>query len=120
GRVKWVFAGPDDAVKFAQIPGNYRGVGVDLFSGTKDQQALLYDWARYEESRAASLARVPKLTKSDEPAIIYFTSGTTNLPKIVEHSHVSYPLGHLTTLAWIGVRPGDIHSVISAPGWGKH
>src|SRR5690606_22734482 len=28
--------------------------------------------------------------------------------------------GHLTTLAWIGVRPGDIHSVISAPGWGKH
>lgn len=120
GRVRWVFAGPDDAVKFAEVPGKYSGVGVDLFSGTKDQQAALWDWSRYEESRAASVARVPKLTKSGDPSLLYFTSGTTSLPKIVVHSHLSYPLGHLTTMSWIGVRPGDIHSVISAPGWGKH
>ena len=51
---------------------------------------------------------------------MYFTSGTTKLPKIAVHSHTSYPLGHFTTMSWLGVRPGDVHSVISAPGWAKH
>lgn len=120
GNVKWVFAGPGDAVKFAAVPGKYRGIGINLDSGTQDQRALLFDWARYEESRAASEATIPKRTASGDAAIIYFTSGTTSLPKIVEHSHVSYPLGHLSTLAWLGIRPGDTHLVISAPGWGKH
>ena len=120
GRVRWVFAGPEDAVKFAEVPGDYRGVGVGLDEGTQEQRATLYDWARFEESRAASVRSVPKATTSADPALLYFTSGTTSLPKIVVHSHVSYPLGHLTTLSWIGVRPGDVHSVISAPGWAKH
>lgn len=120
GQVKWVFAGPEDAVKFAEVPGSYRGVGVGLDAGTQDQRAALWEWARYEESRSASIAAVAKTTASSDPALLYFTSGTTNLPKIVVHSHTSYPLGHLTTMAWIGVRPGDVHSVISAPGWGKH
>lgn len=120
GSVKWVFAGPNDAVKFATVPGKYRGIGVGLDSGTADQRALLFGWERYEESRAGSEAPIPKRTASGDAAIIYFTSGTTSLPKIVEHSHVSYPLGHLTTLAWLGIRPGDTHLVISAPGWGKH
>lgn len=120
GRVSWVFAGPDDAVKFAGIPGGFRGVGVGLDAGSMDQRAALYDWERFEESRSASLAPIPKLTKSTDPALLYFTSGTTKLPKIAVHSHTSYPLGHLTTMSWLGVRPGDVHSVISAPGWAKH
>ena len=126
GGVKWVFAGPNDAVKFVAaggepgVAGRYRGIGVGLDAGTQDQRALLWDWARYEESRAASDAPITKRTASGDAAIIYFTSGTTSLPKIVEHSHVSYPLGHLTTMSWLGVRPGDTHLVISAPGWGKH
>ncbi|CAG7622128.1 Acetyl-coenzyme A synthetase [Leucobacter soli] len=124
GRVRWVFAAAEDAMKFAGVPGGYRRVGVG-FDGpragaTQDQRAALYDWLRYEESSAGSLAPVAKTTASSDPALIYFTSGTTSLPKIVEHSHTSYPLGHLTTTAWIGVRPGDVHSVVSAPGWGKH
>ena len=52
--------------------------------------------------------------------LIYFTSGTTSKPKLVEHSQVSYPVGHLTTMAWIGVKPGDVHLAISSPGWAKH
>src|SRR5699024_8348868 len=72
------------------------------------------------ESTAASLAPVAQTTGSADACLIYFTSGTTSLPKIVVHTHLSYPLGHLTTMSWIGVRPGDTHSVISAPGWGKH
>ena len=120
GRVRWVFAGPEDAVKFVGIAGSFRGVGVGLDEGTMDQRAALYDWARFEESRSASQAKIAKRTHSADPALLYFTSGTTKLPKIVVHSHTSYPLGHFTTMAWLGVRPGDVHSVISAPGWAKH
>ncbi|WP_025133475.1 AMP-binding protein [Leucobacter sp. PH1c] len=119
-RVRWVFAAPEDAVKFTEVPGSYRGVGVGLAAGTKDQRAALWEWAHYEESRSAGAGAVPKTTRSTDPALIYFTSGTTSLPKIVVHSHTSYPLGHLTTMSWLGVRPGDTHLVISAPGWGKH
>ena len=120
GRVRFVFAGPEDAVKFTEVPGDYRGVGVGLDAGTQDQRAALYDWLRFEESRAGSIAPVAKTTASDDPALLYFTSGTTSLPKIVVHTHTSYPLGHLTTMSWLGVRPGDVHLVISAPGWAKH
>ncbi len=120
GRVRWVFAAPEDAVKFAAVPGSYRGVAVGFDEATQDQRAALYDWLHFDESRSSSLAAVPKRTKSEDTSLIYFTSGTTSLPKIVEHSHTSYPLGHLSTMAWIGVRPGDVHSVVSAPGWGKH
>ncbi|QAB18677.1 AMP-dependent synthetase [Leucobacter muris] len=119
GRVRWVFAAADDALKFADVPGDYGRVGVGLEQAHRDQRAALFDWLRYEESSAASLAVIPHTTASADPSLIYFTSGTTSLPKIVEHSHTSYPLGHLTTTAWIGVRPGDVHSVVSAPGWGK-
>ncbi|MGO1539449.1 MAG: AMP-binding protein [Leucobacter sp.] len=120
GNVSLVIADPDDAMKFTRVPGSYRGIVVGFEAGSRDQRAALYDWLPYEESHSASLAPVPKRTVSSDPALLYFTSGTTSLPKIVVHSHTSYPLGHLTTMAWIGVRPGDVHSVISAPGWGKH
>ena len=120
GQVRWVFAAAEDAVKFAEVPGDYRRVGVGFDAATQDQRAALFDWLRFEESSAASHAPIARITASTDPALIYFTSGTTSLPKIVVHSHTSYPVGHLSTLAWIGVRPGDTHSVVSAPGWGKH
>ncbi|ARZ67103.1 acetyl-CoA synthetase [Streptomyces albireticuli] len=59
-------------------------------------------------------------TFADDPLLLYFTSGTTARPKLVQHTHVSYPVGHLTTMYWIGLRPGDVHLNISSPGWAKH
>ncbi|HEY0593946.1 MAG TPA: AMP-binding protein [Thermoanaerobaculia bacterium] len=59
-------------------------------------------------------------TKADDPLLLYFTSGTTAKPKMVLHSHASYPVGHLSTMYWIGVREGDVHWNISSPGWAKH
>ena len=56
---------------------------------------------------------------SDE-LLIYFTSGTTAKPKLVQHTYGSYPIGHLTTMYWIGLKKGDLHYNISAPGWAKH
>lgn len=57
---------------------------------------------------------------STDRMLLYFTSGTTSRPKLVEHTHVSYPVGHLSTMFWLGLRPGDVHLNISSPGWAKH
>jgi len=59
-------------------------------------------------------------THADDPLLLYFTSGTTARPKLVLHTHSSYPVGHLSTLYWLGLQPGDVHFNISSPGWAKH
>jgi acetyl-CoA synthetase len=69
---------------------------------------------------AAALFTPQGFTRASDPLLLYFTSGTTAKPKLVLHSHVSYPVGHLSTMYWIGLQPGDIHLNISSPGWAKH
>ena len=59
-------------------------------------------------------------TAADDPLLLYFTSGTTAKPKLVLHSHLSYPVGHLSTMYWLGLQPGDMHLNVSSPGWAKH
>ena len=59
-------------------------------------------------------------TDAQDPLMLYFTSGTTALPKLVLHTQQSYPVGHLSTMFWIGIRPDDTHFNISTPGWAKH
>lgn len=58
-------------------------------------------------------------TNADDDLFYFFTSGTTGMPKIVVHSHFTYPVGHLTSATWIGLRKGDLHYNISQPGWAK-
>jgi acetyl-CoA synthetase len=77
-------------------------------------------WHAYEDSHAASDGDAHARTNSDDLLLLYFTSGTTARPKLVAHTHASYPVGHLSTLYWIGLRPGDVHLNLSSPGWAKH
>jgi len=78
-------------------------------------------WTRFEDAYGASSNFQPDgVTKAADPLLLYFTSGTTSKPKLVLHSHQSYPVGHLSTMYWIGLKPGDIHWNISSPGWAKH
>ncbi len=78
-------------------------------------------WLAFEDSAAlADEFAEGAPTTGDDPLLLYFTSGTTARPKLVLHTHASYPVGHLTTLRWLGLRPGDVHLNLSSPGWAKH
>jgi acetyl-CoA synthetase len=115
GNAKFVIARDADVAKFADVPGDFTrilvGSGSDSATG----------WVDYAGSAAAETSFEPDgVTASTDTLLLYFTSGTTALPKLVEHSHISYPIGHLSTMYWIGAKPGDVHMNISSPGWAKH
>lgn len=85
------------------------------------EQAEDEGWRAYGEASRFPEAFVPDgETAADDPLLLYFTSGTTAKPKLVLHSHRSYPVGALSTMYWLGLKPGDIHLNISSPGWAKH
>lgn len=112
GRVRHVIVRAEEAAKFADVPGRYTRTTV---GGTVE------GWRPYEQAYAAPARFEPNgATNATDPLMLYFTSGTTARPKLVEHTHVSYPVGHLATMYWIGLRPGDVHLNISSPGWAKH
>ncbi|MEU9517642.1 isobutyrate:CoA ligase IbuL [Streptomyces sp. NPDC048224] len=114
GRVRHVIARSEDTGKFDDVPGDYTRVAVG-------GAAPAPGWRPYEDVYSASDGFVPDgPTAADDPLMLYFTSGTTARPKLVEHTHVSYPVGHLATMYWIGLTPGDVHLNISSPGWAKH
>jgi acetyl-CoA synthetase len=73
----------------------------------------------FDEARAAP-ARVDQAPTRADDLLLYFTSGTTARPEVVLHTHASYPVGHLSTMYWLGLREGDVHQNISSPGWAKH
>lgn len=78
-------------------------------------------WVPYAASAGCATDFAPSgETLATDPMLLYFTSGTTAKPKLVVHTHQSYPVGHLSTMYWLGLRPGDIHWNISSPGWAKH
>ena len=78
-------------------------------------------WTDYGDLLAAPPGFAPDgPTGADDPILLYFTSGTTSKPKLVMHSHRSYGAGSLSTMYWLGLRPGDVHLNVSSPGWAKH
>ncbi|MER6129965.1 AMP-binding protein, partial [Streptomyces sp. NPDC001795] len=112
GRVRHVVVRAEDTAKFDEVPGRYTRIAV---GGAPEA------WRAYEQAYTADADFVPDgPTHADDPLMLYFTSGTTARPKLVEHTHVSYPIGHLATMYWIGLEPGDVHLNISSPGWAKH
>lgn len=78
-------------------------------------------WIAYSAADAGVVPfRGAVATRADDLLFLYFTSGTTSRPKLVAHTHTSYPVGHLSTMYWLGLQPGDVHLNLSSPGWAKH
>jgi acetyl-CoA synthetase len=112
GGIRHVIAAADIAPKFADLPGGYTRIAVG---------STVPGWVRYDDCYGEQPQFAPDgETRADDPFLLYFTSGTTATPKLVLHSHQSYPVGHLSTMYWLGLRPGDVHLNISSPGWAKH
>jgi acetyl-CoA synthetase len=112
GKTRHVISTHGLAEKFASLAGDYTRILV----GDREQ-----GWIPYEQAYEQSSDFTPDgETNANDPFLLYFTSGTTALPKLVLHTHQSYPIGHLATMYWIGIRPDDVHLNISTPGWAKH
>ncbi|MGY2894726.1 AMP-binding protein [Deinococcus sp. UYEF24] len=111
GEVKHVVTEAGETGKFGGLEGFTRfSIGAaagwtDLLTGTVIQPATF---------------TATNETLASDPVLLYFTSGTTSRPKLVTHTHQSYPAGSLSTLAWLGLQAGDVHWNISSPGWAKH
>ena len=113
GGARFVIANAADTAKFDEIDGE--------FTRHRGRRPGRPGWHSYADAYdVASAGPFDPQTTVDDPLLIYFTSGTTSKPKLVEHSQISYPVGHMSTMAWIGGRPGDVHLAISSPGWAKH
>jgi acetyl-CoA synthetase len=123
GDVRHVVAEIGQISKFADVAGDWTRVVVPTSLAGSNYYGVLDDkpWHRYEESLDAPAAFEPDgVTLAGDPLLLYFTSGTTSQPKLVGHTQASYPVGHLSTMYWIGIKPGDVHLNISSPGWAKH
>lgn len=118
GRARHVIVREADTAKFAEVPGDYTRITV-ADRGAADVPGWLDFHQAFSEPGRGDF-EPDGVTHADDPLMLYFTSGTTARPKLVEHTHVSYPVGHLSTMYWIGLRPGDVHLNISSPGWAKH
>jgi acetyl-CoA synthetase len=120
GRVRHVIVAERDAVKFADVVADVTRIVV----GTAAPADGRSGWSDYADAFAPGRPQAPPTahpgTAPGDPLLYYFTSGTTTRPKLVEHTQASYPVGHLSTMYWLGLRPGDIHLAISSPGWAKH
>lgn len=112
GGVKHVVVGAVQVPKFEAITGSFSRVCVGA------AQPGWVDFAASED--AATLFDPQGVTRATDPMLLYFTSGTTSQPKLVLHTHQSYPVGHLSTMYWLGLKAGDVHLNISSPGWAKH
>ncbi|MFL6718514.1 MAG: AMP-binding protein, partial [Burkholderiaceae bacterium] len=112
GAIRHVVAQSSEAAKFEGMAGSYTRIAVG---------GRVQGWHDIADAAGAPAAFTPDGdTLASDPLLLYFTSGTTSRPKLVLHSHQSYPVGHLSTMYWIGLERGGLHWNISSPGWAKH
>lgn len=114
GQAQFVVAGPADAAKFDEVDAEV----VRIVVGGESSRDQDFDYA--DAGRESAEFDPQGKSRADDLLLLYFTSGTTSKAKMVAHSHVSYPVGHLSTMYWMGLAPGDVHLNVASPGWAKH
>jgi len=79
-------------------------------------------WNSYSEdmSVASSSLNNVEPTRSDDPLLIYFTSGTVGYPKMVLHTQASCAIGHIISAKyWHDLTASDLMWTLSDTGWAK-
>jgi acetyl-CoA synthetase len=112
GRVGHVITDAAGTEKFRGLSGTFQRHVVG---------AQVPGWVSFEQAYGEWPAFIPHGDSLPaEPILLYFTSGTTRKPKLVIQTQLSYPVGHLSTMYWLGLQEGDVHMNVSSPGWAKH
>ncbi|MES1924470.1 AMP-binding protein [Salinisphaera sp. T31B1] len=112
GGVTHIVAADEHVAKFEGVAGGLTRIVVGEPAG---------DWLVFDDAyHAETEFEARGVTHANDPMLLYFTSGTTSKPKLVQHTHQSYPVGSLSTMYWLGLQPDDVHFNISSPGWAKH
>ena len=109
----------EGASKFDQVRGECPTIQHTILVDTPQSERA--GWTNYHQivEKAAPEYSGPK-TRSDDSCLVYFTSGTVGYPKMVLHTHASYPIGHtITGKYWLDLHEDDLHWNLSEMGWAK-
>lgn len=107
-----IITNEENAAKVDAVVDECPTVKTKIITGEKE------GWISYSDIDEESSEFETVNTLSVDPAILYFTSGTTGYPKMTLHTHASYPIGHiLTGKFWLDLKPTDLHWNLSDTGW---
>jgi acetyl-CoA synthetase len=86
---------------------------------TADKLLSWTDFSALFKAASPDFKRPEKPNSNDDIMLLYFTSGTTGMPKMVRHNY-TYPLGHIATAKyWHQVVPEGLHLTVADTGWAK-
>jgi acyl-coenzyme A synthetase/AMP-(fatty) acid ligase len=111
----------EGAFKFDQVRNECPSVSITILVEPNADLAGREWWTSYHQvvEEASPEFTGPK-TRSDDPCLVYFTSGTVGYPKMVLHTHASYPIGHtITGKYWLDLHEDDLLWNLSEMGWAK-
>ncbi len=111
----------EGADKFDQVRSQCPTIKVAILVEPNQDVGGREEWTSYHHvvDEASPVFTGPK-TRSDDPCMVYFTSGTVGYPKMVLHTHASYPIGHtITGKYWLDLHENDLHWNLSEMGWAK-
>jgi acetyl-CoA synthetase len=120
--IKMIITMEEHAAKIEEIQKECPSLSCKLLIDAKRPGWISYPVELdYPAPVSSKIVNLPgsKKTRSTDPLVIFFTSGTTGEPKMVVHDH-SYPLGHIVTARfWHDLRTNDLHFTLSDTGWAK-
>jgi acetyl-CoA synthetase len=106
----------------AKLFASRAGGAADQCPADGGEPGALVPWTDFSFLMKEAADRFPRpsgINTNDDIMLLYFTSGTTGMPKMVRHDF-AYPLGHiLTAKYWQRVQPGGLHLTVADTGWAK-